>query len=42
MSPCPNAATLQQLVDGALSDTDFAQIEPHVQTCSACQEVLDR
>ena len=36
---CPSSETLQQLIEGTISDAD--SLEDHLQTCSNCQQRLD-
>ena len=42
MSPCPSPETLGRLAHASSSGSRFAAMEAHVETCSACQDVLER
>jgi anti-sigma factor RsiW len=37
---CPTADQLHRLLSGQLDDVALASIEPHVESCSACQAAL--
>lgn len=39
-SPCPDASTLRELLDGALEETLLGEVEDHVERCPACQDRL--
>src|SRR5262245_35752825 len=41
-SPCPDAASLRQLLDGALPETRQAALHQHLETCVACRAALDK
>jgi WD40 repeat protein/tRNA A-37 threonylcarbamoyl transferase component Bud32 len=38
---CPDPERLQRLLDGELSEGEYAAVEDHLQVCPACQRVLD-
>ena len=42
MSPCPSPETLSRLARDSSSGSRFAAMEAHVETCAACQDVLER
>jgi serine/threonine protein kinase len=41
LSPCPSADRLRQLLDGALSDPEQADLVAHLDGCGACQRTLE-
>src|SRR5437899_2399521 len=41
-SPCPDAASLQQLLDGSLPEPRQAELARHLETCAACRSALDK
>jgi hypothetical protein len=41
MTPCPEPTVLPHLIEGLLSETDFQQVERHVEECLACQRRLE-
>src|SRR5271165_1253579 len=42
MSSCPSPETIGQFVNARLSGPRYAVMEAHVETCSACQDILER
>jgi serine/threonine protein kinase len=42
MSSCPSPETIGQFVNARLSGPRYAVMEGHVETCSACQDILER
>src|SRR5262249_24993660 len=42
MSSCPSPETLSRLARDSSSVSRFSAMEAHVETCAACQEVLER
>jgi eukaryotic-like serine/threonine-protein kinase len=42
MSPCPTPDTLSRLAHASSSASHFSAMEAHVETCAACQDVLER
>jgi serine/threonine protein kinase len=42
MSSCPSPETIGQFADAGLSGARYAAMEAHVETCSACQDILER
>ena len=40
MSPCPSPGTIGQFANAGLSGPGYAAMEAHVETCSACQDIL--
>src|SRR6266542_2823898 len=38
---CPEQSSLQALLAGQLAETEHAAIVGHVETCAACQQVLE-
>src|SRR5262245_19117313 len=42
MPPCPEESTLRKLVSVELSGPDTAALEQHIDSCPACQQVLQR
>jgi anti-sigma factor RsiW len=41
-STCPDAASLQALLDGALPEATQAELTRHLETCAACRSALDQ
>jgi serine/threonine protein kinase/Flp pilus assembly protein TadD len=41
-SPCPDATTLQRFLNDELSEADAAGLKEHIDSCPACQQVLER
>src|SRR4051794_40127126 len=39
--PCPGREVLRRYSDGALSSFAWETVEHHIETCSACQEVVE-
>ena len=42
MSSCPSPETIGQFANARLSGPRYAAMEAHVETCSACQDILER
>ena len=42
MNPCPPHDRLALLLNDQLPDSDFPEIEAHIEACTACQAVLER
>ena len=42
MSSCPSPETIGQFANDRLSGPRYAAMEAHVETCSACQDILER
>jgi uncharacterized protein (TIGR03067 family) len=42
LTPCPEPASLQQLLDGTLSQTQQAELTQHLESCAACRTTLDK
>ena len=42
MNPCPPHDRLARLLNDELPDSDFPEIEAHIEACTACQAVLER
>ena len=42
MSSCPSAETIDLFVNARLSGPRSAAMEDHVETCSACQAILEQ
>jgi len=42
MSSCPSPQTIGQFANAGLSGPRYAAMEAHVETCSACQDILER
>ena len=42
MSSCPSPETIGQLANARSSGPRYAAMEAHVETCSACQDILER
>jgi urea transport system substrate-binding protein len=40
MNACPSHQQLEQFLNGSLSDFDRSAVDAHVQSCSACQQVV--
>src|SRR5437868_5693842 len=41
-SPCPDAASWQQLLDGTLPETQQTELTSHLESCAACRAALDK
>ena len=42
MSSCPSPETIGQFANAGLSGPRYAVMEAHVETCAACQDILER
>ncbi len=42
MTPCPDREVLHRLLNDGLVDTEFDELDRHVQECASCQEILDK
>src|SRR5437868_1487579 len=41
-SPCPDTASLQQLLDGSLPEARQTELSRHLETCASCRSALDK
>ena len=42
MSSCPSPETIGEFANARLSGPRYAAMDAHVETCSACQDILER
>ena len=42
MSLCPSAETIGQFASARLTGPRYAAMDAHVETCAACQDILER
>ena len=42
MNACPGRQTMQQLLEGTLSDLEAQEISAHLETCARCQELYEQ
>ena len=42
MSPCPSPDVLQRFLDAQLDEAESLALEAHVESCTACQDLLEK